>query len=139
MPIIRDHLVVTNDDAKRYARALRILDTPEPLFCPGLKCDELIGSMNDLAPNRKRKVCILCSECKTEVCSLCRQAWHDLACASLEERAFMKEYDIRRCPYCGHLTMKDGGCAHMTCQRCKKHYWWGDKGGTKKADQSLFR
>ena len=31
---------------------------------------------------------------------------------------------VRKCPNCGVITEKNGGCDHMSCGRCKHEYYW---------------
>ena len=32
--------------------------------------------------------------------------------------------EFKRCPECGLNTMKDGGCDHITCNKCFYEYCW---------------
>lgn len=34
------------------------------------------------------------------------------------------EYDFGNCPHCGVEIIKNGGCSHMICAVCKKHFTW---------------
>ena len=31
---------------------------------------------------------------------------------------------VRKCPRCGVITEKNGGCDHMRCRQCKHEYYW---------------
>eukprot|EP00479_Gromia_sphaerica_P001115 TRINITY_DN11279_c0_g1_i1.p1 TRINITY_DN11279_c0_g1~~TRINITY_DN11279_c0_g1_i1.p1 ORF type:complete len:154 (+),score=12.80 TRINITY_DN11279_c0_g1_i1:356-817(+) len=36
----------------------------------------------------------------------------------------LQEGGAIECPNCGTITFKDGGCNHMSCFACLKHYCW---------------
>jgi hypothetical protein len=36
----------------------------------------------------------------------------------------MAAQGARRCPSCHCITVKDGGCEHMTCNQCSHDYIW---------------
>ena len=31
---------------------------------------------------------------------------------------------VRKCPNCGVITEKNGGCDHMRCRQCNHEYYW---------------
>lgn len=35
-----------------------------------------------------------------------------------------EDLDARPCPTCGILTLREGGCVHMSCRRCKANWCW---------------
>lgn len=40
-------------------------------------------------------------------------------------RAFIIDSVVsRRCPHCGVIIIKDGGCAHMQCALCRSYFTW---------------
>lgn len=127
---IREYLRVNSEDMKKHIRALRIQDTVQPLFCPNPDCEYPIDSLPDLVKKGAKRACVECRRCKISVCTLCQQVWHIKECPPDDMWELMRECDIRRCPFCGQTTMKDGGCDHMICGRCGKDYYWTAKGGT---------
>lgn len=46
----------------------------------------------------------------------------------LRAESFASEQVARQttkpCPFCGVRIQKNGGCDHMHCIACKKHFWW---------------
>jgi hypothetical protein len=44
----------------------------------------------------------------------------------VESRANDTSFGLKHCPCsdCGAVTMKNGGCNHMTCKSCKGHWCW---------------
>ena len=37
---------------------------------------------------------------------------------------FVRSSGAKACPQCGYMTVKDGGCKHMTCRKCQNSYCW---------------
>jgi len=37
---------------------------------------------------------------------------------------YSKKYKLKKCPYCQIVTLKNGGCNHITCLYCGKNWCW---------------
>ena len=63
-------------------------------------------------------------------CAKCGEFWHkDGKCKEAENvdklfDKYSKKYNLKNCPYCNIVTIKNGGCNHMTCHYCGKHWCW---------------
>lgn len=97
------------------------------LWCPAPLCGH--GQLH----NPTKQPWVKCSRCKTKICFSHQRKWHKgLACAEFDamsnkDEAMVKDMEeIRRttkpCPYCRRRVQKDGGCNHMACTGCKKHW-----------------
>lgn len=57
-------------------------------------------------------------------------------CQHTSTRDVPSKRPVKDCPHCNAATMKDGGCNHITCGACHKHWCWeccapfGDAGAT---------
>jgi ariadne-1 len=62
----------------------------------------------------------------TVMCFVCEHQWvHEAQCVQQEsDDPNAMPAGIKKCPNCGMLTEKNGGCDHMTCKRCRHEYWW---------------
>lgn len=72
-----------------------------------------------------------CSSCGTEFCYY--HSWghrEESTCAAYEARlareaeANAKSFGMKDCPSCKFQTEKNGGCNHMTCQKCSCDWCW---------------
>jgi len=64
----------------------------------------------------------VCPECNTEWCSICNK-YHPGRICEVEGEDKLDD-SIKKCPDCKLLTMRDGGCFHMTCVKCSIHWCW---------------
>jgi len=73
-----------------------------------------------------------CDNCGYQFCTLCQQDAHPgMSCDSKCHKkfaSFISEYWIsentKPCPACHTPIVKDGGCSHMRCTRCKYEFCW---------------
>jgi hypothetical protein len=77
-----------------------------------------------------------CPSCFSEICSSCNEEAHEgMTCEErriqsnpAEQERLTDEWiqsnNIKPCPSCNILTEKAGGCNHITCTKCKKHFCW---------------
>merc|ERR1719464_1203808 len=71
----------------------------------------------------------------TVMCFLCEEQWtpeqrtpEQLASSTTSSHdgdlgVLLSSGAIKRCPRCGVIVQKNGGCDHMTC-RCRHEFWW---------------
>ena len=95
-------------------------------YCPKLNCKGF-----DISTRDKKLKCVLCdfnfcfnclNEMNKDVCVVCLLKKKDkVNCRFWVWRCFS---NVKRCPGCKYLTMRDGGCRHMTCQKCKLEWCW---------------
>ena len=73
-----------------------------------------------------------CQKCHSEYCyhhanahvgSSCRDYERTQRKQNAEAEKWVRGHTLR-CPWCQKPTSKQGGCNHMTCQRCHKHWCW---------------
>ena len=92
------------------------------MFCPIINCDGFARKNN----NQPYNVCNM----GHTFCVKCGELWHeDGKCKEEEEvdklfEEYHKKYRIRNCPYCNIVTIKRGGCNHINCIYCGKHWCW---------------
>lgn len=76
-----------------------------------------------------------CSECHTEICSMCKLFYHPgVTCEAFKKAQesvddssldiWKKSQNAKDCPQCKCLIMKNGGCNHMTCRHCNCDFCW---------------
>lgn len=70
-----------------------------------------------------------CPKCEQKTCVKCMKKYHpNRTCeeAHIDPMRFvekdMSESIIRPCPHCHTQFLKDGGCNHMTCSKCKTEF-----------------
>jgi len=99
-----------------------ILSNPELMFCPIANCDGF-AKKND---NEEYNICTM----GHKFCIKCGELWHkDGKCQKEKEvdelfEKYSKKYNLKNCPYCHIVTIKNGGCNHMKCHYCGKHWCW---------------
>lgn len=96
-------------------------------YCPTPDCQTLYRPGPDGTVLR-------CPSCLIRICAACHIEFHEgLDCATYRDNtsgghtAYEKwrtENNVKACPRCKTDIMKDGGCNHMTCSRCKTHICW---------------
>lgn len=84
------------------------------------------------------------SNCQTPlVCDDCGTQWTDAGASAAKRCVFgflpdwsetWKLFFAQRCPGCGIWINKNGGCNHMTCQKCKYEFCWVCSQNSKKHD-----
>ena len=129
-----------NEQWKRYRRTLAMQMLDDALFCPYSSCGELMGPFGQLirASSLLFAKCpgggnntLKCVSCEQNVCVKCRSVQHGGLCHTDNEKGlklYMREFDVRRCPKCGHGIEKNGGCSHMKCQACGADSTWVSTG-----------
>ena len=96
--------------------------------CPDKHCKGLVYL--DSFPMFARKVG--CLKCRIEVCSSCREQWHEGIKCSKEDGTELKwdaignpiQSKVSRCPGCKAPFEKISGCPHMNCMICKYEWCW---------------
>jgi len=81
---------------------------------------------------------VQCDQCSHSYCSTCREDAHPtMTCAQKYELVMATDHSIterltakilrrvtKPCPQCAALTLRDGGCSHMTCRLCQFAWCW---------------
>ena len=106
-----------------------LLKTPDIRLCPNNKCAN--GGIVSLK-----------TSCRAPLeCDSCNYRWREKVHFGFIEKIFMsanslllfnadffsaiwEEVFTNRCPQCEIPILKNGGCEHMTCQRCKWEFCW---------------
>ncbi|KAJ4490741.1 hypothetical protein J3R30DRAFT_3653919 [Lentinula aciculospora] len=93
------------------------------VYCCNLTCSQFLGSSASVEPKGNN---MLCSECATWTCTLCKQHSHPSeSCAEntalLELKALATEKHWQTCPQCSSIIELNIGCYHMTC-RCHMQF-----------------
>jgi hypothetical protein len=99
-------------------------------FCPHKGCEEI-----SYIPKNFVEKYIHCLGCNESFCPNCSNEEHAPAtCLSLKGWNDKNASDAmtgkwitantKVCPKCGVQTEKNGGCMHMTCQKCAYHWCW---------------
>ncbi|CAF0851162.1 unnamed protein product [Brachionus calyciflorus] len=94
------------------------------------KCDSIVWIKNK--PSAKR---VVCTTCETQFCFLCSTPYHapnncstirkwNLKCQDDSETRNYLLVHTQDCPKCKVCIEKNGGCSHMTCNRCKHEFCW---------------
>ena len=100
----------------------KILNNNNLLFCPIPDCEGYAEKNDSTTYNtcsKGHKFCIRCGE-----------KWHRNGICPEEEKLdqlFQKYYErlhLKKCPFCQMMTIKRGGCNHINCTYCKKHWCW---------------
>jgi hypothetical protein len=80
---------------------------------------------------------VFCSQCQHQYCFLCALPYHaPNSCATIrkwnskcQDDSETRNYllaNTQDCPKCKVCIEKNGGCSHMTCNRCKHEFCWGN-------------
>jgi hypothetical protein len=96
------------------------------------KCDYIVWIKSRPASRR-----VLCSSCQTQYCFMCLNPYHapnscqtirkwNLKCQDDSETRNYLLVHTQDCPKCKVCIEKNGGCSHMTCNRCKHEFCWGE-------------
>jgi hypothetical protein len=63
-------------------------------------------------------------------CNKCGEKYHENGKCKEEENIdklfeeYSRRYNLKNCPYCHIVVIKNGGCNHMNCKYCGKHWCW---------------
>ena len=60
---------------------------------------------------------------ETVMCFICQEQW-EAADGDAMDQPCEGIAGVKRCPKCGVLINKNGGCDHMHCTICKHDWWW---------------
>jgi len=126
--------LVSSEDYAKYERfnLEAVLETiPDLRWCPKPNCkNAMIGD-----PRRPMMVCTNPS-CKFTFCFNCKEEWHaDATCEQYQQwkvenneaEARYQDWvkrNAKPCPKCKAQIEKNGGCNHMTCQKCTHQFCW---------------
>ncbi|PSR75839.1 hypothetical protein BD289DRAFT_379052 [Coniella lustricola] len=119
--------LLNREEQQSFLQAVQQFSTPwqSRIFCPNQNCGIFIPPRNKVDP--KHPFDVVCRECRTRVCTMCKMRAHPLGqdCPSdfeLEQVLRMGERSgWRRCYRCRTLVELSHGCTHMTC-RCKAQF-----------------
>ena len=111
------------DKYLRFKENLRVDLDPNLRWCPRPDCEFYV----EKKPKSKTTKC----KCGTNVCMACGAEAKEMhKCGqSDEERVFeiwKKGEGGKHCPNCQIVIIKNGGCNHMTCVKCKHEFCWYD-------------
>ena len=99
-----------------------VLSNPELMFCPIPNCEGFAKKNN----NKEYNICTV----GHKFCIKCGELWHEDGKCKEEENViklfeeFHKKNNLKDCPFCHIVTNKNGGCNHMQCRYCRKHWCW---------------
>ena len=96
--------------------------------CPGAECNYIFWAK----PLARR---VICKSCTTQFCFLCTYSYHAPNSCDTIRKWYIKCHDdsetrnyllvhTQDCPACKVCIEKNGGCSHMTCNRCKHEFCW---------------
>lgn len=120
-----------------YAAEECLLHEMKGMICPNSKCGA--GLYYETEHPAGEKVMVVCSSCRYEFCSACREPFHGTTtCHASQSRLAgstkavedyyasiqMIEQIAKRCPKCQAPTQRNGGCMHMTCRVCRYEWCW---------------
>lgn len=69
-----------------------------------------------VAPQSVHNERAICQQCRSSTCTRCKEEWHFGRCTQgLDPTfvAYVRSHDLKRCPNCGRLIARDGGCKHI--------------------------
>jgi IBR domain, a half RING-finger domain/Zinc finger, C3HC4 type (RING finger) len=103
-------------------------------YCPTPDCPQIYRL-------EEGKGVVHCPSCFGTCCVSCHGEDHEgFSCEEwklhrdpeVQERLLMdwvkENANVNKCPSCGALIEKNGGCNHMICSQCKSHICWGCMG-----------
>ncbi|CAL8134390.1 unnamed protein product [Orchesella dallaii] len=103
-------------------------------YCPGERCSKIWKmDVHDVAWNLQEVACY----CGQSYCFSCTNEWHFPLTCKVNEN-WMKRVVVgsanlscvwiyvntKSCPSCSTRIEKNGGCNHMTCERCHHQFCW---------------
>jgi hypothetical protein len=92
------------------------------MFCPIVNCNGFAKKNNDKDYN----ICNM----GHKFCNKCGEKYHENEKCKEEENIdklfeeYSRRYNLKNCPYCHIVVIKNGGCNHMNCKYCGKHWCW---------------
>ena len=101
-----------------------VLSNPKFIFCPIKDCEGYAPKIKIMNQNYNR-----CSK-GHRFCSKCGELWHRNGKCPEEENVdklfeeYSRKLNLKKCPCCQIITLKKGGCNHITCTYCKKNWCW---------------
>lgn len=131
-----DIRIITNDPEKIQAINLILLHEvlatdKNAKQCPGKDCTNIFINPDN------RAVTVRCPACRESYCSQClHNHTQQITCEqSAEQRALdakngdqaneaWKKQNTKPCPRCKADIEKNGGCLHMTCNKCMHQFCW---------------
>jgi hypothetical protein len=99
-----------------------VLSNPDLMFCPIVNCEGYCYKKT----NKKFNICNM----GHKFCPTCGELYHKNGKCKEEEKVnelfeqYYKKYKLKKCPYCQIVTLKNGGCNHITCLYCGKNWCW---------------
>lgn len=95
------------------------------------KCHYIVWIKSKPAARR-----VFCSNCEFQYCFQCALPYHapnscsiirgwNVKCQDDSETRNYLLVHTQDCPKCKVCIEKNGGCSHMTCNRCKHEFCWG--------------
>lgn len=92
-------------------------------WCPSPGCGRSITLV-------QRRRFVQCG-CGTEICLRCGgEALEMHTCGKNKEQTkfeiWKKQKGGKHCPMCGIVIIKNGGCNHITCEKCHHQFCWYD-------------
>ena len=119
------------DDMQKLAKLslnnFMTLNQSEFMYCLTPNCEQVF---------RRKQQFITCNVCEESHCTLCKKGSHPtMTCEELKEMLNPDALDamfekwkvssgVKPCPNCKTDIEKNGGCQHMTCQKCHIHICW---------------
>ena len=97
-------------------------------YCPTVDC----RGVHRTRPAPRHQDCPtcqfgMCEQCLALFCHECHGNHDPGRCPDVvddDTRRLMEREGMKPCPRCGTVIQKDGGCNHMTCERCRAHLCW---------------
>lgn len=115
---------------KHFKLNAEIDKDPSRCWCPNPGCNNVCQiELSDIS------IPVVCSNCNTMFCSLCKEYWHsmkmckDEKCFSYNKKSsssfiLKSENNIKQCPGCNIPIERNEGCAQMKCRYCKHIFCW---------------
>lgn len=123
---------------KRLVAGDLIKESDDLSLCPGdlvrkdqtVRCTFVVWAKANTNARR-----VICTSCQTQFCFLCTFPYHaPNSCQTIKKWLIKCQDDsetrnyllvhTQDCPKCGVCIEKNGGCSHMTCNRCKHEFCW---------------
>jgi len=98
----------------------------------------MLGPQTEEEKRNPLNLIMICTNpsCKFTFCFNCKEEWHaDTTCEKYQKwkqenskgdssyRDWVRLH-AKPCPGCGNAIEKNGGCNHMTCQKCDHQFCW---------------
>lgn len=101
---------------------------PHIRWCPSPSCDNILYS--ESTGNREGRcscgqtLCLGCGQIAHRPASCeCFRSWLSLDRTDGQSSAWLSSH-TKDCPFCRSRIFKDGGCQHVSCAVCKRHFCW---------------